>query len=88
MTPRKICVVVTARPSYSRVKTVLTAIKNHPELELQLAGGVGEEVEEEVFQRSYTPVQNYFRTSFRASFFDVFVQIFAPTFTPMFLPDC
>jgi UDP-N-acetylglucosamine 2-epimerase/N-acetylmannosamine kinase len=36
MTPRKICVVVTARPSYSRVKTVLTAIKNHPELELQL----------------------------------------------------
>jgi len=33
---RKICVVITARPSYSRVKTVLTAIKNHPELELQL----------------------------------------------------
>ena len=36
MTPRKICVVVTARPSYSRIKTVLTAIKNHPKLELQL----------------------------------------------------
>jgi UDP-N-acetylglucosamine 2-epimerase len=33
---RKICVVVTARPSYSRVKSVLIAIKNHPELELQL----------------------------------------------------
>lgn len=33
---RKICVVVTARPSYSRVKTALTAIKNHPKLELQL----------------------------------------------------
>lgn len=33
---RKIAVVITARPSYSRVKTVLTAIKNHPELELQL----------------------------------------------------
>lgn len=33
---RKICVVITARPSYSRVKTVLTAIKNHQELELQL----------------------------------------------------
>ena len=33
---RKICVVVTARPSYSRVKTALQAIKNHPELELQL----------------------------------------------------
>ena len=33
---RKICVVVTARPSYSRVKTALTAIKNHSKLELQL----------------------------------------------------
>jgi UDP-hydrolysing UDP-N-acetyl-D-glucosamine 2-epimerase len=33
---RKIAVVITARPSYSRVKTVLTAIKNHSELELQL----------------------------------------------------
>ncbi len=28
--------VVTARPSYSRIKTALTAIKNHPDLELQL----------------------------------------------------
>lgn len=35
-TKRKICVVVTARPSYSRVKSALTAIKNHPKLELQL----------------------------------------------------
>lgn len=34
--PRKICVVVTARPSYSRVKTVLRAITEHPDLELQL----------------------------------------------------
>lgn len=34
--PRKIAVVITARPSYSRVKTVLTAIKKHSELELQL----------------------------------------------------
>ncbi len=33
---RKICVVITARPSYSRVKTVLLAIKEHPKLELQL----------------------------------------------------
>lgn len=33
---RKICVVVTARPSYSRIKTALDAIKNHPDLELQL----------------------------------------------------
>lgn len=36
MNKRKICVVVTARPSYSRIKTALTAIKNHPNLELQL----------------------------------------------------
>jgi UDP-hydrolysing UDP-N-acetyl-D-glucosamine 2-epimerase len=33
---RKVCVVVTARPSYSRIKTALKAIQNHPELELQL----------------------------------------------------
>ena len=36
MPVKKICAVVTARPSYSRIKTALTAIKNHPELELQL----------------------------------------------------
>jgi len=33
---RKICAVITARPSYSRVKTALQAIKDHPNLELQL----------------------------------------------------
>lgn len=36
MQKRKICAVITARPSYSRVKTALQAIKNHPDLELQL----------------------------------------------------
>lgn len=36
MSKRKICVVITARPSYSRVKTALMAIKEHPKLELQL----------------------------------------------------
>ncbi|WP_268035016.1 UDP-N-acetylglucosamine 2-epimerase [Algoriphagus sp. PAP.12] len=36
MTKRKICVVITARPSYSRIKTALKAIDDHPELELQL----------------------------------------------------
>jgi UDP-hydrolysing UDP-N-acetyl-D-glucosamine 2-epimerase len=36
MNKRKICVVITARPSYSRVKTALQAIKDHPLLELQL----------------------------------------------------
>lgn len=33
---RKVCVVVTARPSYSRIKTALTAIQENPFLELQL----------------------------------------------------
>ena len=36
MKKRKICVVITARPSYSRVRTVLDAIKNHNKLDLQL----------------------------------------------------
>ena len=35
-TTRKICVVITARPSYARIKTVLEAVKKHPKLELQL----------------------------------------------------
>ena len=33
---RKICVVITARPSYSRIKTALTAIQKHQKLELQI----------------------------------------------------
>ncbi|MFT7162349.1 MAG: GDP/UDP-N,N'-diacetylbacillosamine 2-epimerase (hydrolyzing), partial [Bacteroidia bacterium] len=33
---RKICVVVTARPSYSRVRSVLLEVQKHPDLELQL----------------------------------------------------
>jgi UDP-hydrolysing UDP-N-acetyl-D-glucosamine 2-epimerase len=33
---RRICVVVTARPSYSRIRTALKAIQDHPGLELQL----------------------------------------------------
>ncbi|HSC52901.1 MAG TPA: UDP-N-acetylglucosamine 2-epimerase [Phnomibacter sp.] len=36
MSKRKICVVITARPSYSRIKSALTAIAEHPDLELQL----------------------------------------------------
>ncbi|MDK2771729.1 MAG: UDP-N-acetylglucosamine 2-epimerase [Flavobacterium sp.] len=36
MNKRKIAVVITARPSYSRVKTAIQAIKEHPNLELQL----------------------------------------------------
>ena len=33
---RRVCVVVTARPSYSRIKSALQAIADHPNLELQL----------------------------------------------------
>ena len=33
---RKVCVVITARPSYSRIKTALAAIEAHPDLDLQL----------------------------------------------------
>jgi UDP-hydrolysing UDP-N-acetyl-D-glucosamine 2-epimerase len=33
---RKICVVITARPSYSRIKSALTAIRKNENLELQL----------------------------------------------------
>ena len=33
---RKICVVITARPSYSRIKTALEAINSDPKLKLQL----------------------------------------------------
>ena len=36
---RKVCVVVTARPSYSRIRSVLAAVRDHPELELQLVVG-------------------------------------------------
>lgn len=36
MNKRKICVVITARPSYSRIKTALVAIQEHDLLELQL----------------------------------------------------
>lgn len=33
---RKVCVVITARPSYSRIRSALEAIRRHPELELQI----------------------------------------------------
>ena len=42
MSKRIICVVITSRASYSRVKTALKAISEHPSLELKLilAGSV------------------------------------------------
>ena len=36
---RKICVVITARPSYARIKTVLESVRQHDDLELQLVVG-------------------------------------------------
>jgi len=36
MNKRKVCVVITARPSYARIKTALQAIKEHENLELLL----------------------------------------------------
>ena len=36
MSKKKVCVVITARPSYARIKTALQAIKDHDELELLL----------------------------------------------------
>ena len=36
MPKRRICVLVTARPSYSRIRSGLKAIQDHPNLELQL----------------------------------------------------
>src|ERR671910_1097053 len=39
MSKRRICVLVTARPSYSRIRSALRAIQNHPDLELLLIVG-------------------------------------------------
>jgi len=39
MNTRRICVLVTARPSYSRIRSALKAIQAHPDLELQLVVG-------------------------------------------------
>ena len=33
---RRICVVITARASYSRIRSVLAAVREHPALELQI----------------------------------------------------
>lgn len=38
-TPRKICVVVNSRANYGRIKSLLRAVQEHPDLELQLVVG-------------------------------------------------
>ena len=38
---RKVCVAITARPSYSRIKSALEAIRTSPDLDLHLLGKHG-----------------------------------------------
>lgn len=52
---RRVCVVITARPSYARIKTVLEAVQQHPRLELQLVVGASAILER------YGPVVNIIR---------------------------
>lgn len=67
---RRICVVITARPSYSRIKTALEAIRAHKDLELQIVvcasaileryGNVAEVIERDGFEieeKLYTVVE-------------------------------
>jgi UDP-hydrolysing UDP-N-acetyl-D-glucosamine 2-epimerase len=67
---RKVCVVITARPSYSRVRSVLTALRNRPDIELQIVvaasalleryGNVSKIIEQEGFTisgRAFTIVE-------------------------------
>jgi UDP-N-acetylglucosamine 2-epimerase len=39
MSKRKVCVIVNSRANYGRIKSVLRAIKDHRELDLQLIAG-------------------------------------------------
>jgi UDP-N-acetylglucosamine 2-epimerase len=39
MAKRRICVVVNSRANYGRIKSVLRAVKNHPNLDLELIVG-------------------------------------------------
>ena len=64
MTKRKVCVVVFSRANYGRIKSVLRAVKDHPNLELQLVlgasavlnrfGNVRQVAEEEGFEPTAT----------------------------------
>ena len=64
---KKICVVITARPSYSRVRTVLMELNNNPKIDLQIIlccsaiiekyGDVSEQVKNDnlnIFEKLYT----------------------------------
>jgi UDP-hydrolysing UDP-N-acetyl-D-glucosamine 2-epimerase len=64
MKKRKVCIVVNSRANYGRIKSVLSAVKAHPDLELQLIvgasamlyrfGNVREVIEADGFQPSAT----------------------------------
>ena len=73
---RKICVVITARPSYSRIKTALEAINNNKNLELQLVlagsalldkyGKVSKVIEDDGFtisEKIYNVIEGEFPTA-------------------------
>ena len=63
---RKICVVVGSRANYSSIKSVMKAIKDHPELELQLVLGASAlldrygEVAEQIKQDGFEPAAEVF----------------------------
>ena len=73
---RKVCVVVTARPSYSRIKSALKSIKDHKDLELQLVlagaalldkyGNVSKIIEKDGFkidEKIYNVIEGEFPTA-------------------------
>ena len=62
MIKRKICVVITARPSYSRVKTVLEAIERHQNLELQIIVAASA-----LLNRYGSPVNTIIRDGFKVT---------------------
>jgi UDP-N-acetylglucosamine 2-epimerase len=57
---RKVCVVITARPSYSRIRSALEALRSRDDIELQVVaaasalldryGSVVDEIEEDGFE--------------------------------------
>ena len=61
---RKVCIVVNSRANYGRIKSVMTAVKNHPNLELQLIigasallyrfGNVADRIRDDGFEPSAT----------------------------------
>ncbi len=61
---RKVCIVVNSRANYGRIKSVMTAVQNHPRLELQLIigasallsrfGNVAERIRDDGFEPSAT----------------------------------